>query len=118
MIANHLANNIVSYLFKEANQIIRRFKQNDMRLISCVALLMVIPAIGLLTKADKFTDKKTPDKPVHERVANDSTIYTRFNQAGGLTNYEQVPIISTTDYRISYFKAAHPDSSPFFTINK
>lgn len=105
-------------MFREANQIIRRFKQNDMRLISCVALLMVIPAIGLLTKADKFTDKKMPDVPVHERVANDSTTVTRFNQAGGFTNYEHVPTISTTDYRISYFKSVHPHSSSFFTINK
>jgi len=118
MIANHLANNIVSYLFREANQIIRRFKHNDMRLISCVALLLVIPAIGLLTRADKFTDKKNLDMPVHERVTNDSTTFTWFNQAGGFIHYEYAPTISTTDYRLSYFKPLNPDSSPFFTINK
>ncbi|WP_406827065.1 hypothetical protein [Pedobacter sp. KACC 23697] len=86
-----------------------------MRLISCVALLMVIPAIGLLTKANKFTDKKTPDRPVHEQIAGDSATLNWFNRTGVIANFWYTPNISTTDYRLSYFKSVHPHSSPFFT---
>lgn len=118
MLANHLANNIGSYLFKAANQIIRRFKYNDMRLISCVALLMVIPAIGLLTKANKFTDKKMPGMPVHERVTNDSATFKGVSRAGAVAKFEYVPLVSTTDYRLSFFKPVHPNSSPLLTNNK
>jgi len=104
ILANHLTNKIGSYLFNKANQIIRRFKHNDMRLISCVALLMVIPAIGLLTKANKFTDKKKPDVPVQEQVVNDSASFTLINRDGAPSNFDHKPIVYSTDYRLSVFK--------------
>nr|WP_315421163.1 hypothetical protein [uncultured Pedobacter sp.] len=102
ILANHLTNNNGSYLFNKANQIIRRFKHNDMRLISCVALLMVIPAIGLLTKANKFTDKKNPDVPVQEQVVNDSASFTLLNRDVAPSNSDHNPTVYSTDYRLSF----------------
>ena len=91
-------------MFNKANQIIRRFKHNDMRLISCVALLMVIPAIGLLTKANKFTDKKKPDMPVQEQVVIDSASFTLLNRDGVPSNFDHKSTVYSTDYRLSIFK--------------
>jgi len=89
-----------------------------MRLISCVVLLMVIPAIGLLTKANKFTDEKMPDTPVHEQVTNDSITFNWFSRTGAVAKFKYAPVISTIDYQLSYFKPVHPNSSPSLIINK
>ncbi|QDW24978.1 hypothetical protein FFJ24_009220 [Pedobacter sp. KBS0701] len=89
-----------------------------MRLISCVALLMVIPAIGLLTKANKFTDKKMPDIPVHEQVVNDSASFSLFNQVGTGAKFSGTPVVFATDYRLSFFKPVYLHSTQLFTISK
>jgi hypothetical protein len=89
-----------------------------MRLISCVALLMVIPATGLLINSNKFTDEKTPAIPVRKQAANDSTQSQWFDPADAIAKFDQMPFVSSTDYRLSFFKPLHADSSPFFTINK
>lgn len=87
-----------------------------MRLISCVALLMVIPATGLLINSNKFTDKKTPAIPVHKQVANDSAQSHWFDRADAVAKFD--PFVSSTDYRLSFFKPVHPNSPPFFTTTK
>ncbi|MBB6238347.1 hypothetical protein HDC90_002980 [Pedobacter sp. AK013] len=89
-----------------------------MRLISCVALLMVIPAIGLLTKANKFTDKKRPDMPVHEQLVNDSTSFSLFKGVGTAAKFDQKPAVFTTNNQSSFFKPVYLNSAPLFTINK
>lgn len=89
-----------------------------MRLISCVALLMVIPAIGLLTKANKFTDAKMSDAPVHGQVVKDSTSFNLFNRVGAANKFNRAPVVFTTDYRLSFFKPIYLHSAPLFTINK
>jgi len=89
-----------------------------MRLISCVALLMVIPAIGLLTKANKLTEKKVPEMAQHEAVVHDSTPFYWFNRSSVAANFESTPAISAPVYRLSSFKPVHPDSCPFFTVVK
>ncbi|WP_293783362.1 hypothetical protein [uncultured Pedobacter sp.] len=89
-----------------------------MRLISCVALLMVIPAIGLLTNSNKFTDKQTPAIPVHKETENDSAAFNWFDRADAVAKFDRMPVVSSTDYRLSFFKPVHPSSTPFFTTNK
>lgn len=89
-----------------------------MRLISCVALLMVIPAIGLLTKANKFTDDKMPETPVHEHTVNDSASFKLFNHVDTAVKFEGAPVVFATDYRLSFFKPIYLHSAPLFTINK
>lgn len=89
-----------------------------MRLISCVALLMVIPAIGLLTKANKFTDDKMPETTVHEHVVNDSASLKLFNHVDTAAKFEGAPVVFTTDYQLSFFKPVYLHSTPLFTINK
>lgn len=89
-----------------------------MRLISCVALLMVIPAVGLLTKANKFTDDKRPEAPVHEYIVNDSASFKTFNHVDTAAKFEGVPVVFATDYRLSFFKPMYLHSTPLFTINK
>jgi len=89
-----------------------------MRLISCVALLMVIPAVGLLTKANKFTDDKRSEVPVHERIINDSASLKLFNQVDTVAKFEGAPVVLTTDYRLSFFKPVCLHSTSLFTINK
>ena len=89
-----------------------------MRLISCVALLMVIPAIGLLTKANKFTDDKRPETPVHEHIVNDSASFKLFKPTGKAAKFEGAPTVFATDYRQSFFKPIYLHSTPLFTIQK
>jgi len=89
-----------------------------MRLISCVALLMVIPAVGLLTKANKFTDDKKPEAPVHEQTVNDSASFKLVDRVGTAAKFERAPVVFTTDYRLSFFKPIYLNSAPVFTINK
>ncbi|WP_036670715.1 hypothetical protein [Pedobacter borealis] len=89
-----------------------------MRLISCVALLMVIPAIGLLTKANKFTEDKRPETPVHEHIVNDSASFKLFKPIGVAAQFEGAPVVFTTDYRLSFFKPVYLHSTPLFSINK
>ena len=89
-----------------------------MRLISCVALLMVIPAIGLLTKANKFTNDKRPEATVHEEVAKDSATLKLFNHVDTAAKFVSTPVVFTTDYRLSFFKPIYLNSAPVFTINK
>lgn len=89
-----------------------------MRLISCVALLMVIPAVGLLTKANKFTDDKRPEAPVHEHIVNDSASLKTFNHVDTAAKFEGAPVVFATDYRLSFFKPMYLHSTPLFTINK
>jgi len=89
-----------------------------MRLISCVALLMVIPATGLLINSNKFNDKKTPAIPVHKQVANDSAQSHWFDRADAVAKFDRTPFVSSTGYRLSFFKPVHPSSPSFFTTNK
>jgi hypothetical protein len=89
-----------------------------MRLISCVALLMVIPAIGLLTKANKFTDDKSSETPVHEHIVNDPASFKLFNHVGTAARFEGAPVVFKTDYRLGFFKPVYRHSTPLFTINK
>ncbi|WP_412469116.1 hypothetical protein [Pedobacter sp. KLB.chiD] len=89
-----------------------------MRLISCVALLMVIPAIGLLTNENKFKDKKIPATPVRQEPANDSATSAWFNQSGMAANFNLIPFIATTDYHLSFAKPLHSNSNQCFNINK
>jgi len=89
-----------------------------MRLISCVALLMVIPATGLLINSNKFNDKKTPSIPVHKQVANDSAQSHWLDRAESFAKFDRTPFVSSTDYRLSFFKPVHPNSTPFFTTTK
>lgn len=89
-----------------------------MRLISCVALLMVIPAIGLLTKADKFTEDKRLDIPPDEHIVNDSASFKLVNRVGTAAKFERAPVVFTTDYRLSFFKPIYLNSAPLFTIHK
>lgn len=89
-----------------------------MRLISCVALLMVIPAVGLLTKASKFTDDKRLEAPVHEHIVNDSASLKLFNRVDTAAKFEGAPVVFAAHYRLSFFKPVYLDSTPLFTINK
>ncbi|NII83045.1 MULTISPECIES: hypothetical protein [unclassified Pedobacter] len=89
-----------------------------MRLISCIALLMVIPAVGLLTKANKFTDEKRSETPVHEHIVNDSASFKLFSHFGTAARFEGAPVVFATDYRQSFFKPIYLHSAPLFTINK
>ncbi|MGN8054965.1 hypothetical protein ACTJKN_01750 [Pedobacter sp. 22163] len=89
-----------------------------MRLISCVALLMVIPAVGLLTKASKFTDDKRLEAPVHEHIVNDSASLKLFNHVDTAAKFEGAPVIFANDYRLSFFKPIYIHSATLFTINK
>ncbi|TBO41783.1 hypothetical protein [Pedobacter kyonggii] len=89
-----------------------------MRLISCVALLMVIPAVGLLTKANKFTDDKSPEASVHEHIVNDSASLKLFNHVDTAAKFEGAPVVFTTDYRLNFLKPVYLHSNPLFTINK
>ena len=89
-----------------------------MRLISCVALLMVIPAVGLLTPANKFTDDKRPEASVHEHIVNDSASLKLFKPIGTAAQLEGAPVVFTTDYRLSFFKPIYLNSAPLFTIHK
>ena len=88
-----------------------------MRLISCVALLMVIPAIGLLTKADKFTEDKRLDIPPDEHIVNDSASLKLFNHVDTAAKFEGAPVVFATDYRLSFFKPIYLNSAPLFTID-
>ena len=78
-----------------------------MRLISCVVLLMVIPAIGLLTKANKFTDDRGAETPVHEHIVNDSASFKLFNHVDTTAKFEAAPVVFATDYQSSFFKPAY-----------
>jgi len=86
-----------------------------MRLISCVALLMVIPAIGLLTKANKFTDDKRLEVPVHEHIVNDSASLKLLNHVDTAAKFEGASVVFATDYRLSFFKPMYLHSTPLFT---
>ncbi|TCD26999.1 hypothetical protein EZ456_10755 [Pedobacter psychrodurus] len=89
-----------------------------MRLISCVALLMVIPAIGLLTRADKFADHKMPDTSAHKHIVNDSASFSLFNHVGATAKFDDAPVVFTTDYRLNFFKPVYLNANPLLTINK
>ncbi|MEH3112448.1 hypothetical protein [Pedobacter terrae] len=118
MLANYLANNVCAYLFGAANQIIIRVKHDDMRLISCVALLMVIPAIGLLTNSNKFIHKKMPATPVHRQLTNDSIKLNWFDRDDEVAKFNGMPFVFSTDHRLSLFKPAHPDPGQSFSISR
>ncbi|WP_426329837.1 hypothetical protein [Pedobacter sp. R-06] len=79
---------------------------------------MVIPAIGLLTKANKFTDDKNPETPVHEHIVNDSASLKLFSHIDTAAKFEGVPVVFAIDYRLNFFKPVYLNSAPLFTINK
>ncbi len=89
-----------------------------MRLISCMALLMVIPAVGLLTRADKFTDHKMPNAPKHKHTVRDSASFSLFKASGSASKFDYKPGIFTSDYRLNFFKPVYFHSVPLLTINQ
>ena len=79
---------------------------------------MVIPAIGLLTEGNKFTDGKRPGIQVHEHVVSDSASFSLFRPIGAASKFDQTPIVFKTDYQLNFFKPVYLNSVPIFTINK
>ena len=89
-----------------------------MRLISCIALLMVIPAVGLLTKANKFTDEKRSETPVHEHIVKDSASFSLFKGVGKSAKFDQKPIVFTTNNQLRFFCLYISTQPPYLQLIK